>query len=257
MGCPITVSGRETWVRSTHVQVGEMTSESGQQGKAAEPDRPGADRWVPEGAGLDELREAAGSCQGCELFEPATQVVFSKGAPTARIALVGEQPGDQEDRQGAPFVGPAGRVLDQALAEAGIDRAETYVTNAVKHFRFERTSKRRLHKTPDMVHISACRPWLVAELAIVDPEVLVCLGATAAKALLGREFRVTKQRGILFPRPARDDPGRVQAGWMMATIHPSAVLRGDDRDAMQAGLVADLRVAADALNGQASQHLPD
>jgi uracil-DNA glycosylase len=211
-------------------------------------ERPGAGRWVVEGAGVDQLRVAAGECRGCELHGPATQVVFSTGSPVARVALVGEQPGDAEDRQGAPFVGPAGRLLDRALADAGIDRADCYVTNAVKHFRFKPTPKRRLHQTPAPEHIAACRPWLVAELAVVDPEVLVCLGATAGRALFGPTFRITRQRGILYPRPPRhDDPAQVRAGWMLGTVHPSAVLRADDEDAAYAALVRDLRVAAAAL----------
>jgi len=204
--------------------------------------------WVPSGAGLDQLRTAAAGCQGCELHEDATQTVFSSGSATARLAFVGEQPGDAEDRAGAPFVGPAGRLLDRALVEAGIDRADCYVTNAVKHFRFKATPTRRLHQTPDLVHLTACRPWLTAELALVDPEVVVCLGATAAKTLLGADFRVTRQRGMLFPRTARvADAALVQGGWLMATIHPSAVLRADDGEAAFAGLVADLRTAGAAL----------
>jgi uracil-DNA glycosylase len=215
---------------------------------AGAPERPGAQGWVPPGAGLEQLRAAARTCGGCELHENATQTVFSSGSPIARLAFVGEQPGDAEDRQGAPFVGPAGRLLDEALEQAGIDRTDTYVTNAVKHFRFTPTPQRRLHQTPDLVHLTACRPWLVAELAVVDPEVVVCLGATAAKALLGPTFRVTRQRGILYPRAARsDDPALVRAGWMMGTVHPSSVLRADDRTAAFAGLVADLEIAAAAL----------
>lgn len=211
-------------------------------------ERPGAQRWVPEGAGLDQLREAAAGCAGCELHGPATQTVFSSGRATARMALVGEQPGDVEDKQGKAFVGPAGQLLDRALEQAGIDRADTYVTNAVKHFRFRPTPQRRLHQTPDLAHLTACRPWLTAELAVVDPEIVVCLGATAARALLGPDFRVTRQRGQLLPRTARlDDPSLVRGGWLMGTIHPSAVLRADDRDAALAGLVADLQVAASAL----------
>jgi len=222
-------------------------------------DRPGAQQWVPPGAGIEGLRTAAPACRGCELWEPATQVVFSTGAPTARVALVGEQPGDQEDRMGAPFVGPAGKVLDDALREAGIARDDAYVTNAVKHFRFTQSApgKRRIHQTPDRVHVEACRPWLTAELAVVDPEVVVCLGATAAKALLGPSFRITKSRGQLFPRLVADpsESAAVQGGWLMATIHPSAVLRAGTgaadpaaaRDEAYAGLVADLRIAAAAL----------
>lgn len=219
------------------------------QARVAEvEERPGAQRWVPTGAGLDQLRTAAAHCQGCELHAAATQTVFSTGSPLARLALVGEQPGDAEDRAGAPFVGPAGQLLDRALAAAGLDRSASYVTNAVKHFRFTPTPKRRLHQTPEFVHVQACRPWLTAELAVVDPEVVVCLGATAARALFGPAFRVTRQRGILFARPARRaDPALLQAGWMMATVHPSAVLRAADVDAAFDELVRDLAVASDAL----------
>jgi uracil-DNA glycosylase family protein len=211
-------------------------------------ERPGAQEWIPAGAGIDGLRTAAADCRGCELHRNASQTVFSAGSATARLALVGEQPGDAEDRAGAPFVGPAGQLLDRALAAAGVDRSDAYVTNAVKHFRFTPTPKRRLHQTPDLAHLTACKPWLVAELAVVDPEVTVCLGATAARSLLGADFRVTRQRGVLLPRqPRSDDPGLVRAGWMMATIHPSAVLRAPQRDEAFDGLVADLRVAAAAL----------
>lgn len=211
---------------------------------------PGAERWVPDGAGLPRLREAVQGCRGCDLWEGASQAVFSKGRPTARVVLVGEQPGDQEDRQGEPFVGPAGKLLDRALAEAGIDRDTAYVTNVVKHFRFtqERPGARRIHQTPDLAHMTACRPWLDAELGVVDPEVVVCLGATAAKALISRSFKVTQDRGVLIPRVGRaDEPVDVQSGWFLATVHPSAVLRADDRDGALAGLVADLRVVADVL----------
>jgi len=213
-------------------------------------ERPGAQGFVPAGAGLDGLRHAAAGCQGCELYRDATQTVFSKGGATARVALVGEQPGDVEDRRGAPFVGPAGQLLDRALDEAGIDRGQTYVTNAVKHFRFrtEGPRNRRIHQTPDAVHVDACKPWLLAELAIVDPEVVVLLGATAGRALLGPSFRVTRERGRLIPRAGRlDEPAAVQNGWFLATLHPSAILRADDQDVAYAGLVADLRVAAAAL----------
>ncbi len=204
----------------------------------------------PAGASLAGLRAAAAGCTGCELHEHATQTVFSIGSASARIALVGEQPGDVEDREGKPFVGPAGRLLDQALADAGIARGTAYVTNAVKHFRFEQSApgQRRIHQTPELRHLTACRPWLVAELALVDPEVVVLLGASAAKSLLGPDFRVTRSRGVLLPRAGRPhEPAALQGGWMMATIHPSAVLRADDRDAAYAGLVADLRIAASAL----------
>ena len=201
--------------------------------------------FVPAGASLDELRDAAQGCRGCELWEGATQAVFSAGDPRARVVLVGEQPGDQEDRQGQPFVGPAGRLLVQAIDEAGISREATYRTNAVKHFRFTQSApgKRRIHQTPDRIHIEACRPWLNAELALLDPDVIVCLGATAAKALLGPSFRVTKQRGEVFSREVVDGG----AGSVVATIHPSAVLRADNRDVAYDGLVADLRVVARLL----------
>jgi uracil-DNA glycosylase family protein len=216
---------------------------TGQQATAA--------AFVPPGADLGGLREAAQGCQGCELYKDTTQTVFGVGSPTARVVFVGEQPGDQEDRQGLPFVGPAGKLLDRALEDVGIDRSEAYVTNAVKHFRFTRAGegKRRLHKTPDAVHITACKPWLTAELTILDPEVVVCLGATAARALLGPSFRVTKQRGILFPGPDRPEEDAARHNpFLLATIHPSAVLRADDRDAAYNGLVADLRVVADVLH---------
>ncbi|MBB2899787.1 DNA polymerase [Kineococcus radiotolerans] len=213
---------------------------------ASTQSRPGAAQWVPPGADLEGLRRAAPDCRGCELWEPATQVVFSAGAPDARLVLVGEQPGDQEDRRGVPFVGPAGRLLQKAVAEAGIDLATTYVTNAVKHFRFtqEAPGKRRIHASPDVAHVTACRPWLAAELVQVDPEVVVCLGATAAKALLPKDFRVTKHRGQLFTLPTSLGEKR-----FLGTIHPSAVLRTPEaeRDAAYAALVADLRTAATAL----------
>lgn len=221
---------------------------------AQQPARPGADAWVPDGVGIDALAAAAASCEGCELFAPATQVVFSKGRPTARFVVVGEQPGNQEDRAGEPFVGPAGRLLDRALADAGIDAGDTYVTNAVKHFRFTETGKRRLHQTPEPAHVRACRPWLAAELSVLDPDVVIALGATAGRALLGPSFRVTKSRGTLIPWPEQADKDLFAEGgavrrdaYLVATLHPSAILRADDRDAAYAGLVADLRVAAEAL----------
>ncbi|MGH8894337.1 MAG: UdgX family uracil-DNA binding protein [Actinomycetes bacterium] len=204
--------------------------------------------FVPEGADLDGLRTAAAGCRGCELWEDATQTVFSAGSPTARLALIGEQPGDQEDRQGVPFVGPAGRLLQRAVDEAGIERGEVYVGNAVKHFRFTQSApgKRRMHKTPELAHIEACKPWLTAELRLVDPEVIVCLGATAARALLGPSVRVTKDRGAVIERETSLGTRR-----FVVTTHPSAVLRVPDaeRDAAYAALVADLRLAAGALPG--------
>ena len=200
--------------------------------------------WVPEHANIDELRRAAVDCRGCELWKPATQVVFSAGNPRAPLALVGEQPGDVEDRQGIHFVGPAGRLLQDALAEAGVPKEDVYVTNAVKHFRFTERGKRRIHATPQVSHIRACLPWLEAEVKLVDPALIVCLGATAARALLGSSFRVTKQRGEVLELAT---PVGVRP--VLATVHPSAVLRatGDDRDEAFAGLVADLRTARDAV----------
>ena len=219
-----------------------------------------AEEFVPASADLDGLRKAADTCRGCHLYENATQTVFSKGPVSARLVLVGEQPGDVEDQRGEPFVGPAGKLLDRAVAEAGLDPGHTYTTNAVKHFKFtpSSTGKRRIHATPDTHEIGACRPWLVAEFALLDPEVVVALGATAAKALFGPSFRVTKSRGVLMPWPdsaaspedfVRGEDGTSGAAFALATIHPSAVLRADDRDAAFAGLVGDLRVAAGALAG--------
>jgi uracil-DNA glycosylase family protein len=198
----------------------------------------GATPWVPDAASLDTLRSAAQKCRGCELYEDATQAVLGEGPRDAKVVLVGEQPGDQEDRQGHPFVGPAGRLLDRALEEAGIDREATFVTNAVKHFRFRRAErgKRRIHKTPDVSHINACRPWLDAELALTDPDVVVALGATAGRMLLGSSYRVTKQRG---QRLELDDGTPV-----VGTVHPSSVLRTDDRETAYAAFVSDLEVVA-------------
>ncbi|HSD80511.1 MAG TPA: UdgX family uracil-DNA binding protein [Solirubrobacteraceae bacterium] len=203
---------------------------------------PGAAAFVPAGAGLADLRLAATRCTGCELYRHATQTVFGRGPTDARIVLVGEQPGDQEDLRGAPFVGPAGEVLDRALAEVGLDRERVYVTNAVKHFSFVARGKRRIHQTPRLAEIAACRPWLEAELAVIRPEVLTCLGATAARALFGPDFRLMRERGRF-----------VATRWAprtLATLHPSAVLRGED-DAAQAELyrilVGDLRLVAGAL----------
>ncbi|WP_026256797.1 UdgX family uracil-DNA binding protein [Actinopolymorpha alba] len=216
-----------------------------------------AAEFVPEDADLAGLKDAARSCEGCDLYLSATQTVFGDGDPDARVVLLGEQPGDQEDRRGQPFVGPAGRVLDQALVDAGIDRSRAYVTNAVKHFKFTRPErgKRRLHKTPNRAEILACRPWLEAELALLEPELLICLGATAAKAIFGPAFKVTEQRGIPLPRPnlgeRSEHAGKRSehrpAPVVVATIHPSAVLRAENQDEVYAGLVADLRVAADVL----------
>jgi len=199
--------------------------------------------WVPEHADIEALKSAAVNCKGCELWQPATQVVFSAGNPKAPLALVGEQPGDVEDRQGIPFVGPAGRLLQEALDEAGVAREDVYVTNAVKHFRFTDRGKRRIHATPQVTHIKACLPWLEAELTLVDPTLIVCLGATAARALLGSTFRVTKQRGQVLELAT---PVGVRP--VLATVHPSAVLRAtaEERSAAFAGLVSDLRTAREA-----------
>src|SRR5689334_17493442 len=166
----------------------------------------GAERYVPEDRRLDSLEAAAGRCQGCSLYQDASQTVFGHGASQAPIMLVGEQPGDQEDRAGLPFVGPAGRLLARALDDAGIDPASTYQTNAVKHFKFTRKGgKRRIHQKPSRTEVVACRPWLIAEIEAVRPQVIVCLGATAAQALLGSEFRVSTQRGQVMRLPATAD----------------------------------------------------
>ncbi len=192
----------------------------------------GAAPFVPIAATLEELRTAAARCQGCDLYRHATQTVFGRGPADARIVLVGEQPGDQEDLKGAPFVGPAGEVLDRALAEAGIVRGRVYVTNAVKHFKFVERGKRRIHETPRAPEITACRPWLEAELQIIKPAVLGALGATAARALFGADFRLLKQHGQFFATR--------WSAKSVATLHPSAVLRGQDA-AEQARLYAMLR----------------
>jgi DNA polymerase len=211
----------------------------------------GAQEFVPASATtLEELKAAAAHCQGCELYADATQTVFGRGSADAEVVLLGEQPGDVEDRQGLPFVGPAGRLLREAVDEAGIDVPSVYLSNTVKHFRFELRGKRRIHQTPGPAHITACRPWLVAELALLKPRMLVALGATAAKALFGPAFRVTRSRGQLLPWPAsaqHPDDFPVAEIQALATIHPSAVLRADDRDAAFAGLVTDLKVVATAL----------
>lgn len=203
-----------------------------------------AANFVPENADLDELRAAAAGCRGCDLYRDATQTVFGAGPGDARVLMLGEQPGDQEDRKGEPFVGPAGKLLDRALEEAGIDRTLVYVTNAVKHFKFTlpERGKRRIHKTPARTEIVACRPWLDAELDTIEPELVVCLGAVAAKSLLGPKFRVTQERGTVIDLPEREQVR------VVATVHPSSVLRANDREEAYQGLVADLTVAAKVLN---------
>jgi uracil-DNA glycosylase family protein len=197
---------------------------------------------VPQQPTLPRLREAAAGCTACPLHETGTQTVFGEGLRLAEVMLVGEQPGDVEDREGRPFVGPAGRLLDEALEEAGIDRKLAYVTNVVKHFKWTPRGKRRIHAKPNWSEIAACRPWLEAELAVVEPKVLVCLGATAAQAILGRDFRVTKQRGELLET--------LLAPRALATVHPSSILRAPDeaaRHAERAAFVEDLRVVARLL----------
>ena len=192
---------------------------------------------------LDELRDEAAGCRACPLWQTGTQTVFGEGGASARLMLVGEQPGDQEDTQGRPFVGPAGRLLEQALEQAGIDRDDAYLTNAVKHFKWEARGKRRIHAKPAWSEQVACRPWLEAELAVVAPRVLVCLGATAAQSLLGKQFRVTKERGRWLDSELAEH--------VTATIHPSAVLRqrdGESRRRELAGLVADLTLVASVLD---------
>ncbi len=221
-------------------QMGE-TGEMAETGETAAP-------LVPQSAPLEAVRAAARGCRACHLWKLGTQTVFGVGPDRATVMLIGEVPGDREDREGVPFVGPAGELLDAALAAAGIDRAKVYITNVVKHFKWERAggSPRRLHKKPNAAEITACRPWLDSEIAHVRPRVIVCLGATAAQALLGRAFRVTKQRGVPVPSPL--------APTVLATWHPAAVLRAPDPDARQRAegeLFADLASVARYLHGRA------
>ncbi len=218
----------------------------GRDGSSRSPNATGsAADLIPPKPSLPDLQHAARNCQACDLWKGATQTVFGEGAPRATVMMIGEQPGDQEDRKGHPFVGPAGRVLDQALAAAGIDRSEVYVTNVVKHFRWApaERGKRRIHKKPRDSEIRACRPWLDAELAVVKPQVLVCLGASAAQALLGKDFRVTRKRGKLIESTL--------APYVIATVHPSSVLRAQDDDSRHAQMSAfidDLRQVARAVS---------
>jgi uracil-DNA glycosylase family protein len=191
---------------------------------------------IPVRPTLKKLREAAAGCKACPLWETGTQTVFGEGSPKADVVFVGEQPGDREDLEGRPFVGPAGKLFDQALEEAGIDRSQVYVTNVVKHFKWKPQGKRRIHQKPNWREIAACRPWLDAEVAVLKPHVLVCLGATAAQALLGRDFRVSRQRGELVDSPLAEKT--------IATVHPSSILRGDDRDRQFAEFVHDLQHVA-------------
>lgn len=217
-------------LRSGHTQNVEPGQETG---SAAD--------FVPAERALPALREAAAGCRGCDLWRVGTQTVFGEGPQKARLMLVGEQPGDQEDLSGKPFVGPAGRLLDQALEDAGIDRTDSYMTNAVKHFKWQARGKRRIHQKPNWTEITACRPWLEAEVEAVRPHVLVLLGATAAQSLLGRQFRVTQNRRQLIESDL--------APVVTATIHPSAILRGDPerREAELATFVGDLRFVAGLL----------
>ena len=198
--------------------------------------------FLPERRSLKALREAARGCHGCHLWRPATQTVFGEGRAGAKVVFVGEQPGDQEDRQGRPFVGPAGRELDRALEKVGIDRRDVYITNVVKHFKFEERGRRRIHQTPKRFEIDACRPWLDEELHAIKPEALVILGATAGKALLGSKFKITQARGV----PLESD----LAPLVVATVHPSSILRAPDDDARMAAREAfteDLRTVAKEL----------
>ena len=199
--------------------------------------------FVPARLSLRTLRKAAAGCTACPLYKCGTQTVFGEGLESARAIFLGEQPGDQEDKAGRPFVGPAGRLLDKALEEAGIDRKLVYVTNTVKHFKWTPRGKRRLHEKPNAREIAACRPWLQAELALLQPDVLVCLGATAAQAILGKAFRVTRQRGEILESPL--------AGRVMATVHPSSILRAPDDESRHRELellIRDLRTIAPLLH---------
>jgi uracil-DNA glycosylase len=198
--------------------------------------------YLPPRPTLATLRQAAAACKACPLWQTGSQTVFGEGAADAQVMFVGEQPGDQEDKQGRPFVGPAGRILDQALELAGIDRETTYVTNAVKHFKWQPRGKRRIHAKPTWSEMMACRPWLEAELAVVAPRVLVCLGATAAQSLLGKQFRVTKERGRWVESELADH--------VTATIHPSSILRQQDEESRRRELEAfvnDLKLVASVL----------
>jgi uracil-DNA glycosylase family protein len=203
-----------------------------------------AEALIPEKPSLPKLRDAASHCTACDLYKNATQTVFGEGSSRAKMMLIGEQPGDKEDLLGHPFVGPAGHLLEAALEEAGIRRADTYITNIVKHFKWEPRGKRRLHKKPNAAEMKACRPWLDAELALVRPRIIVCLGATAAQTLLGKSFRVTQERGRLI------DFGPQPGMRILATVHPSSILRAPDEANRRAELqrfIADLGIAGRAL----------
>ena len=217
---------------------------------------------IPKSPTLEALREAAAGCRACDLWGRGTQTVFGEGARGAEVMLVGEQPGDKEDVSGRPFVGPAGRVLDDGLEAAGIDRSEVYITNVVKHFKWEERGKRRIHKKPNVAEITACRPWLEAEIEVTRPRVVVCLGSTAAQALLGKDFRVTRQHGQFIDwasaptgvagRPEASDREDHPVPDITATVHPSSILRAPDEDARAAamtGFIADLSAVAARLQG--------
>ena len=209
----------------------------------------GAAKFVPQGATLAQLREAVQTCKGCELYRHATQAVLGEGRSTARIVMIGEQPGDKEDLAGKPFVGPAGGLLTRALEDAGIDRSDVYITNAVKHFKFEERGKRRIHKKPTETEVAACRPWLDAELARISPEIIVCLGATAAHAVIGKKHRLLQERGRFFEHPV--------AKSVTATFHPSAILRAptpEQRHDTYEAFVADLRAVRRKLESVARAH---
>ncbi len=196
-----------------------------------------AAEWVPATRDLSKLRAAAPGCRGCELYQYATQVVFGEGPQDAKVVMVGEQPGDEEDHKGHPFIGPSGRLLSKAMHEAGLEREKIYVTNAVKHFKFLERGKRRIHAKPSGIEISACKPWLQAELTAIEPELVVCLGATAAQSLMGSAFRITASRGKFFPHPWAKE--------LTATVHPSAILRAPERYEEEYELfLRDLRVIA-------------
>ena len=214
-------------------------------------DRPGASAWVPQRPSLALLRSAVQECRGCELHADATQAVMGDGPADASLMVVGEQPGDKEDLAGEPFVGPAGRMLDKALAEAGIDPGSVFRTNAVKHFRStDPHRKQRIHKTPTRAHVKACGPWLAAELDVVRPRGVTLLGATAAKAVFGASFRVTDSRGSRLQWPDAAVPGAPE--WVVPTVHPSSILRSRQRDEDYQAFVADLRTVAELLGATAS-----
>lgn len=206
----------------------------------------GAQPWVPDRLSLASLRSAEQECRGCDLYRDATQVVPGDGRRAARVMLVGEQPGDAEDRAGQPFVGPAGRLLVTLLDEAGFEERDVFLTNAVKHFRFEQRGKRRIHKSPTRTQMVACRPWLLAEMDLIQPDGVVLLGATAGSAVYGSSFRLGPHRGRLLTWPTDELPVKRPPLWLVATTHPAAVLRSRDRDADRAALLNDLQLAASA-----------